>query len=338
MSKPFHQLMFIGGQLALLAVVILASIATGEANIPVSQIPEIVRTGEGTEYFILTQIRLPRIVLAFAVGGALSLSGAILQGVFRNPLVEPYTLGISGGAAFGVALAIVGGLHLTGVGYMLPLAGFAGAAVTIFLVGILGFLRGGADITRMLLIGVMISFVASSSMMFLMSVTTAENLHGIIFWIMGSLDEPNHHLIKVATITSIIGLAGSYLFVNQLNALQLGKNKATHLGINTTFSVRILFIVASLLTGVCVSVAGVIGFVGLAVPHIIRLMTGGDHRLLLVSSFLGGSIFLIACDILARTVISPNELPIGVITGIIGGFVFMIVLNKSRIQKEHHGK
>ena len=293
------------------------------------------RSGEGMAYFILTQIRLPRVILAIAVGGSLSLSGAILQGIFRNPLVEPYTLGISGGAAFGVALTIVTGLHLSIGMIMLPIAGFGGAVATVVLVSLLGFLRGGTDINKMLLIGVMISFVASSSMMFLLSVTTTENMHGIIFWIMGSLDEPNGLLIRITLTISLAGLAISYMFARSLNALRLGDAKASTLGINSKSAIRMLFILASLLTGICVSVAGVIGFAGLVIPHLVRILVGSDYRFLLMGSFLGGGIFLILSDVIARTIISPNELPIGVITGMAGGILFIIVLTQMRKTRKH---
>jgi iron complex transport system permease protein len=319
----------------LLVAASLLSLTIGEASISLTDIPSLLQQKESMEYFILTQIRLPRIVLAFAVGGALSLSGAILQGIFRNPLVEPYTLGISGGAALGVAFVIVLGFHLTIGMFMLPLAGFAGAMTTILIVGVLGFLRGGTDINKMLLIGVMISFVASSAMMFLMSITTSENLHGIVFWIMGSLDEPNKMLIQITLYSALAGLLFSYLFARPLNALLLGQEKAAHLGINSKTTIRLLFITASLLTGICVSVAGVIGFVGLVIPHLIRLVAGSDYRFLLIGSFLGGGLFLVLSDIVARTIISPNELPIGVITGIAGGILFIIVLNQSRNKKRH---
>ncbi|WP_207915989.1 FecCD family ABC transporter permease [Natronoflexus pectinivorans] len=336
-SRTIFWMIFTLVILLLVLAAALLSLTTGEASISLADIIPVLKEKEGMEYFILTEIRMPRIILAFAVGGALSLSGAILQGIFRNPLVEPYTLGISGGAAFGVALTIVTGMHFTIGMFMLPLSGFFGAMATILLVSLLGFLRGGTDIHKMLLIGVMISFVASSSMMFLMSVTTAENLHGIIFWIMGSLDEPNRLLIRITLFSSLAGLAISYLFARPLNALLLGEDKAGHLGINSRHTIRILFLVASLLTGICVSVAGVIGFVGLVIPHLIRLIAGSDYRFLLIGSFLGGSFFLILSDVIARTIISPNELPIGVITGMAGGVLFIIVLNKFRNRKQHGG-
>ena len=310
----------------------LLSLLSGEIKIPLHELPQILSSKSGLFYAVLTQIRWPRIVLGFAVGGALSLTGAILQGVYRNPLVEPYTLGISGGAALGIAIAIVFGLQFSLGTFILPLSGFGGAIVALFLVYFLSFKRGGVNINRMLLIGVMISFVSSSAMMFLMAITTTENLQGIVFWMMGSLEEPNHLLINIMLYASLVGLFIAYFFARPLNALRLGEDKARHLGIHTTVTIRILFVVASLLTGICVAVAGIIGFVGLIIPHIIRLIIGPDYRVLLISSFLGGSFFLIISDLVARTIIAPNELPIGVITGIVGGLIFIIVLARSSIK------
>jgi iron complex transport system permease protein len=269
---------------------------------------------------------LPRLILAIAVGGGLSLSGAILQGIYRNPLVEPYTLGISGGASLAVAITIVFGLNMSLGGYVLPAAGFIGSIVTIFIVYFLSMGRYTININKMLLIGVMVSFIASSAMMFLMSTTTNENLQSIIFWVMGSLAETDVFLIKTVFFVSIAGLAVSYLFANSLNALRLGVSGAGHLGINTGLAIRILFVVASLMTGVSVAVAGVIGFVGLVIPHLTRMVVGSDFRILLITSFLGGGIFVVLCDVIARLIIAPNELPIGVITGMIGGLVFVAVL------------
>ena len=284
------------------------------------------------EYTILSQIRIPRVLLGIAVGGSLSLAGILLQGIYRNPLVEPYTMGISGGASLGVAFAIVFSLHQILGSFVLPLAGFIGSFLIIFLVYTISTRSGRINIQTMLLTGVMISFIASSSMMFLMAITSSENLYGIIFWIMGSLDEPDISLIYITLITAIASLFASYLFVQPLNALRLGEEKAKHLGINTDVAIKLLFLLASLLAGVCVAVAGVIGFVGLIIPHLMRLLVGSDYRILLVSSFLSGSIFLVLSDVIARTIISPNELPIGVITGIVGGIVFLLMMSRSSLR------
>ncbi|OJV87978.1 MAG: iron ABC transporter permease [Bacteroidia bacterium 44-10] len=315
-----------------LLVVSMFSLGMGEIPIRLGDLPHIFSDKESMEYGVLAYIRIPRTLLGLAIGGSLSLAGAILQGIYRNPLVEPYTLGISGGASLGVTFAIVAGLHLLNI-LFLPLAGFIGAFATIFLVYTLSLGRGGLSVNRMLLIGVMISFISSSLMMFLMSVTSTDNIHGIVFWIMGSLNESNSTMITVMIVLSLFCLVVSYLFVMPLNALRLGEEKARHLGFNANSVIRILFIVTSLLTGACIAVAGIIGFVGLVIPHIVRLWVGTDYRILLISSFLSGSIFLILCDVMARTIISPNELPIGVITGIVGGVAFIVLLSNSRRKK-----
>lgn len=328
-QKKIKWALYILALLTTLSAAVMLSLRIGEISIPYEKIPQILADKESTEYGVLLYIRIPRTLLGFAIGGSLSLAGAILQGIYRNPLVEPYTLGISGGASLGVTFAIVAGLHLLNV-LFLPLAGFIGAFSTLFLVYTLSLKRGTLNVNRMLLIGVMISFISSSFMMFLMSITGAENIHGIVFWTMGSLNGSNAVMIGAMVVLSLVCLLIAYLFVTPLNALRLGEEKARHLGINSNVTVRILFIITSILTGACIAVAGVIGFVGLVIPHIVRLFVGSDYRIVLISSFLSGSIFLILCDIIARTIISPNELPIGVITGIVGGVVFIILLSRSQ--------
>ncbi len=328
-AKYIKWILFLAALLVLLIIAVIISLSSGEVKISWTHLSEIFANKESIEYTVLAKIRIPRLILSISVGGALSLSGAILQGIYRNPLVEPYTLGISGGAALGVAIAIVFGIQVSG-SFILPLFGFGGAIITLFVVYFLSVKKEGLSINSMLLIGVMVSFVSSSAMMFLLSITTTDNLQNIIFWVMGSLDESNELLIKIAFWSSITGLLLTYFFAQPLNALRLGEAKAKHLGINTNLTVKLLFVVASVLTGFAVSVAGVIGFVGLVIPHLVRLIIGNDYRVLLAGSFLGGAIFLILCDTVARTIISPNELPIGVITGFAGGLVFIGVLSRSK--------
>lgn len=305
------------------------SLSIGSVSIPVKKIFSLVLEGESTtEYSVLFDIRLPRIVLGCAIGGSLSLAGVILQGIFRNPLVEPYTLGISGGAALGVCLNILFKLkEIFGV-LSLPLCGFTGAILVIVLLYFFSLKRGFFKIQEILLTGVMISFISSSLVMLIMATSRTEDLHGIVFWIMGSLEEPNWILIKLMVFISILGLIVSYLFCLDLNALSLGEEEAFHLGIDIEKVKKILFLLASLLTGFGVSITGIIGFVGLVVPHFVRMFVGGDYRILLVSSFLCGAGFLIFCDTLARTIIAPTELPVGVITGILGGSLFIYALTK----------
>lgn len=317
--------------LAGLALTILVSLSLGTENISVWQIPEIfLHRKPVMDYQILSRLKLPRIILAISVGGALSLSGLILQGVYRNPLVEPYTLGISGGAALGVCLALMFRLQASVGSAAIPFAGFAGALLIILVIYLFSMRRDNFHITSMLLTGVMISFITSSLLMLIMALSRIEDLHGIVFWTMGSLDEPSPWLIAIAAITSITGLLITSLFVHSLNALRLGKEPARHLGINTNRTIRLMFIVASLLTGVSVAVAGIIGFVGLLVPHIMRRLTGSDYRLLIPASFLGGAIYLTASDTIARTIIQPNELPVGVITGLLGGTLFLWLQQKEK--------
>jgi iron complex transport system permease protein len=316
---------------ALLGVSIF-SLCIGPAGIPFKKIIHLIFEGKGTtEYSILFDIRLPRIILGFAVGGALSLAGVMLQGMFRNPLVEPYTLGISGGAALGVCLNILLGLHHKFSILSLPLSGFLGGVLIIAMVYTLSIRRGILKMQGLLLTGVMISFISSSLIMLIMAVSRVEDLHGIIFWIMGSLGEPNWVLIRIMTVVFILGLFASYLFWRDLNAISIGEEEAIHLGIDINKTKRSLFLFSSLLTGCAVSVCGIIGFVGLVVPHLVRMFVGGDHRILLISASLVGGIFLILSDTLARTIIAPLELPVGVITGIIGGSIFVYFLNKRQV-------
>ncbi|MFH1245077.1 MAG: iron ABC transporter permease [Candidatus Omnitrophota bacterium] len=308
------------------------SLSVGAAAIPLKNVFSLLLgKGDSVQQSILLDIRLPRIVLGLAIGGALSLAGVLLQGMFRNPLVEPYTLVISGGAAVGVCFNLVLGLSRTLGSLTLPLCGFLGAGLVILLVYSLSTRRGILHIQGLLLTGVMLSFISSSLIMLIMALARTEDLHGIIFWIMGSLEESDWRLIQAALGTAGLGLAGSYLFCFDLNALSLGEEEAVHLGINVEKTKRLLFIIASLLTGVSVAIAGMIGFVGLVVPHFMRLLVGSDHRILLGSSFLAGAAFLIFCDTAARTIIAPLELPVGVITGIIGGSLFVYALVKKQV-------
>jgi iron complex transport system permease protein len=312
----------------ILAGAVVLALCVGTADIPVSEVFSLLMDeGDSVEHTILRDVRLPRILLGIAVGGALSLAGVMLQGMFRNPLVEPYTLGISGGAAVGVCLMIVLGLSNRYGAWSLPVSGFAGATLTIFVVYFLGTRRHVINIRDLLLIGVMISLICSSLVMLALAVSRAEDLPGIIYWVMGSLDQSNILLVRLAITVSLLALVVSYFFCLDLNALALGEEEALHLGVDVENTKRLLFVLASIVTGVSVSVAGVIGFVGLVVPHFMRLFLGKDHRILLLASWLCGAAFLVLCDTAARTVISPTELPVGVITGIVGGSVFVYALS-----------
>ena len=279
-------------------------------------------------YSLFFDIRLPRILLGIAVGGGLSLAGVLLQGIFRNPLVEPFTLGISGGAALGVCLSAVLGFSRL---FSLPLAGFTGAFTVILFLNFLATRKSFTGVHGLLLAGVMINFISSSLVTLIMSIVRVEQLHGILFWIIGTLGETDWLLVSIALGTSLLGLILSYLFCADLNALLLGEEQAHHLGIGIEKTKKFLFALASLLTGLCVSLTGAIGFVGLVVPHFMRMLVGHDHRILLTSSFLAGAMFLVLCDAIAKTIAFPIELPVGVVTGILGGSVFIYTLTKKRM-------
>lgn len=315
--------------LAALAAAILALIS-GPSGIPVEKVIKILSGHTSSiESRIVWDIRFPRLLLGFAVGGALSLAGVVLQGMFRNPLVEPYTLGISGGAAVGVSLNILWGL--SGIWHLgLPLSGFLGACLVIFLLYFLSRRGRELPLQGMLLTGVMLTFISSSLMLLILAVSKTEDLQGILFWIMGSLDEPDAVLIRIMIGVSLAGLGACYFFHADLNALALGEEEARHLGVPVERTKRALFLIASVLTGVSVAVAGVIGFVGLVVPHMMRGLVGRDARILLVASFLGGGTFLVLCDTVARILIAPVELPVGVVTGLLGGCLFIYVLARGK--------
>jgi iron complex transport system permease protein len=329
MSRPFTWALAVGLLVALLLLACLFSLSVGPSGVSLFRAARLWREGAGGTYLsIILDIRLPRVLLGFAVGGGLSLAGVVLQGVFRNPLVEPYTLGVSGGAALGVSASSILGLSRLSGAYAVPLSGFAGALCAIFFLHALSSKKGVLSVQGLLLVGVMVNFICSSIVLLIMSVSRLEDLHGILFWIIGSLGETDWFLVKLALAATVAGLVLSYFFCFDLNALSLGEEEALHLGINVERMKKMLFILTSLLTGLCVSLAGIIGFVGLVVPHFLRLIVGPDHRILLISSFLSGAIFLILSDMVARTVALPIELPVGVVTGIVGGVLFIYALMK----------
>ena len=331
-KKIKYWIIIIGIQVLILFAISIFAISIGTTKISFITILKtfFLNQTQTSAYNILLGLRVPRVLISIAIGGALSLAGTLLQGMFRNPLVEPYTLGISGGASIGICLTVVFKLSsIIGI-IAYPMLGFIGAGIVIFIVYSLSIKSGSLKSNNMLLIGVMISFVSSSIVMLIMAMSKTNDLHSIIFWIMGSLDETNTGLIKITVLGSLLGLAVSCFYCLDLNAFVLGEENADLLGINTIKTKKVLFITASLLTGLSVSIAGIIMFVGLVVPHFMRLIVGSDHRILIISSFLGGASFLTLCDVIARTVISPLELPVGVITGIIGGITFIYVLSRKK--------
>lgn len=332
MAKKSKWFLLLVATAAILVLVSIVSLAVGSKAIGVSRLFDIALHGRGTpEYSILIDVRLPRVLMAFAIGGALSLSGAILQAVFRNPLAEPYTLGISGGATIGVSVNILFEINKLFGTLSLPIFGFIGALVVVVILYTLSLTKGVLKMNSLLLTGVMISYISSSLLMLIQALVRTEDLSRIVFWIMGSVEEANWSLIKLAISASLLGLVAAYFLSIDLNALALGEEEAMRLGVHVERTKRISFVIASVLTGVSVSLTGVIGFVGLLIPHVLRSITGGDHRILLITSYLCGASFLILCDTVARSVAAPIELPVGVITGIVGGVFLVYVISRRGI-------
>ena len=279
---------------------------------------------------ILIQIRVPRVLLAAAVGSSLAVAGAVFQGLFRNPMADPYVIGISSGAALGAVFAMLGGFQLALGGFgAVPLFAFFGGMATITLVYSMARVGRAVPVMTLLLAGIAISSFLSA-LVSLLTYFAGERLHQVVFWLMGGLGGATWHQVKVMVPYALAGYICVSLFSRELNAMLLGEETARNLGVDTEKVKKYLLAGASLLVAAAVSTSGIIGFVGLVVPHFVRLVAGPDHRFLLpASAVLGGSL-LIATDTLARIVIAPSELPVGIITALIGAPMFVYLLKKRR--------
>ena len=278
---------------------------------------------------VVWSIRLPRILLGVMVGSALAVSGAALQGMFRNPLADPALIGVSNGAALGAVLAI--GLSLTVLGrWTTPIFAFAGGVLFALLGYALARQNGRTEVVTLILAGIALNTFAGAGVALVTFIADDAQLRAIIFWSMGSLGGATWRSVFLAAPFVIAGLVASFWWRRPLNLLTLGEREARHLGVQTE-RVRFLVIVfTALMTGATVAVAGVVGFVGLIVPHVIRLISGPNHRILLPASELGGAILIVLADLVARTIISPLELPLGVLTAFIGGPFLLILMLKTR--------
>lgn len=317
--------------LCCLMVLVLLTVAgislfVGTAGISGEQIMGLFQDeGEAGQYarLILFDIRLPRILLAAMVGYALALGGVIFQALLRNPLADPFILGVSSGSAFGAILGIMLGFGFTlGV----PAMSFAGALLTIAVLLRIGARRMGMESTTILLTGVIINAFFTAIIMFFISVTTDARLHSMLYWLYGDLSQAQSgHLLLIGPVLLLVTLV-LYRFATRLNLLTAGEDTALQLGVDVERSKRILLLVVSLLIGTVVAFSGLIGFVGLIVPHLTRMLVGSDHRLLIPLAALGGACFLVAADTLARTLVSPSELPVGVISAFLGAPFFIYLL------------
>ena len=280
--------------------------------------------GTETERTILLSLRLPRAILAGFVGAGLSVSGTTFQALLRNPLADPYILGVSSGAAVGAIIAILLGFSTFSFG--LPLASFLGSFLTILAVFYFGRQDGKIHPNTLLLAGVIVSSFLSALIMFFISLSQKEELHTIIFWLMGDFSFSSGRAILIVSPYILSGVFLLYLRSRHLNLILSGEENAVQLGVDVERLKWVSYISASLVTAASVSVCGLIGFVGLIIPHAVRLIFGPDHRLLIPASALIGASFLVASDTLARTLLAPTELPVGVVTAAFGGPFFMYLL------------
>jgi len=296
----------------------LEKVFAGPGNLP----------GENIDYEIFT-VRLRRVILAALVGAALACCGVVLQAILRNPLADPYILGISSGAGLGVVIAVLAGATWKFWGGS-PIAAFAfaGALVTVSLVWCIGHFTGKSQVTSLLLAGVVVNAFFSAIIMFLTSIANSQQLRSTTLWLMGNITEKDTMLLRVSAGSILTGIIVLFIISHKLNVLTFGQDEAKGLGVDATKTRVVAFGFAAFITAVAVSLSGLIGFVGLIIPHAVRLVFGPDHRQLLPLSAIIGSAFLVAADTVSRIIVAPAQLPVGVITAIAGGPFFLILLAK----------
>jgi iron complex transport system permease protein len=287
-----------------------------------------VREPSSPDHVILFSARLPRVMMGAMVGAVLAAVGAALQALVRNPLAEGGILGISGGGAFGAVLALVFFAHSTAVDLLVPLSAFGASLLATIAVYRLAQLQGRLEPFTLLLVGVIFNAFWGAAIMLVNSVVNYYFTHSIIFWLMGSFEAPTWQETAMVAAATLGGSAVLFGCARDMNLLSLGDDEAAELGVDLARTRRIIFFVTSIMIGAAVSVSGIISFVGLIVPHMLRLALGADNRLLVPASFIAGAGFTVATDLIARVVIAPAELPVGAITALCGGPFFIYVLRR----------
>lgn len=317
----------LGALAAACAVVFAVALMVGPVHVPLTDVLAALRgDASATQQTIITSLRVPRVLLAGLVGGGLAVSGAVFQALLRNPLAEPYVLGVSSGAAMGAVAAIVFGATATS-SVALPLSAFLGAVVAIVLVlGMAGAGGRGLDTRVLLLAGVVIGAFFNAVILLIVNFADVETFRAAMLWIMGSFAGASSEAVLTVAFWVVPAVSGLVLLARPLNLLSVGEQSAFHLGVDVARFKLVLYLVTSLIVGVCVAGSGAIGFVGLVVPHALRLVGGSDHRWLLPGSALSGAMFMVAADTVARTVVAPAELPVGVVTALVGVPVFLWLL------------
>ncbi|SFD98306.1 iron complex transport system permease protein [Thermoanaerobacter thermohydrosulfuricus] len=321
---------YFGTAFSLLVFTMILSISAGAVKIPLQEILNVfLGGGSETSRTIILNLRLPRAIESAVVGMGLSVVGTFFQGLLRNPMADPYVLGVSSGAAFGATIAIILGLGIFGLSFM----AFITSLMTVFFVYTISKTGTRVSMTTMLLAGIAIS-AFMSAIISLMMLLNHDEFSRIVFWTMGGFSLINWNSVVFTTPIIVIGSFVMYVFSRDVNAILTGEEVAEHLGVNTELVKKIILITGSLVTATAVSVGGIIGFVGLIVPHISRLIVGPDNRILLPFSAISGAIFLTFADLLARIILKPMEIPIGIITAAFGGPFFLYLLIKSKQKSE----
>jgi len=323
--------------LALFAVLVVACVAGaafGAVPVPVSDVVgsvgAVLRGAPLTpDQALVIDLRLPRVALAALVGACLAAAGVLYQALFRNALADPYVLGVSSGAGLGAAIAFAVAGAGAAVIWAPPVAAFIGATLTILLVASLATRRGVMQSLSLLLAGVAVSYTLAALTSFVL-VVRHEQMSRIVFWMMGGLQGASWEQVGIVGVMLLLGLAVAFVFSRELNIMLLGDERAGELGVDVERVKRIILAAASLVVSAAVSVSGLIGFIGLMTPHAARLVLGPDHRLLIPASVLSGAIAMVLADLLARVVIAPVELPVGIVTALAGGPVFVWLLLRSR--------
>ena len=310
---------------ATIAIAVVA-IAFGSVRISLAQA---VVDAASPDRAILIGVRLPRILMGAIVGAVLAGVGVALQALVRNPLAEGGILGISGGGAFGAILAMVLFSRLAATDTIVPAAAFVAALASTWAVYRLAQLQGRLEPFTLLLVGVIFNAFWGAAIMLVNSIVNFYFTHSILFWLMGSLEAPTYREVLMVTLCGLAGFTVLIARARDMNLMSLGDDEAAELGVEVDATRRMIFVATSVMIGAAVAVSGIISFVGLIVPHILRTVIGPDHRLLLPASILGGAAFTIAADLVARTVIAPSELPVGAITALCGGPFFIYVLRRA---------
>ena len=328
--------LFMGMLTAALLLAIAISLAVVAVGVPVRKLAMALLDREGLtadQRLIVLSLRLPRVLAAALVGSALSVSGLLFQGLFQNPLADPYVIGSSGGAVLGASVGVflLPSLTIAGFGAT-ALLGFVGAASSILLVYALARVNGRTPVVTLLLAGFAVSTMLSYSSYFLevLDRDFGMGLRVLASWLHGTIGQPNWDQLTICAIMLAVGLAAAVPLARRLNTLSLGEEYATHLGIQVQQTRIAIIIVGSILTAAAVALGGLISFVGLVVPHMMRMVLGPDHTRLLPATALGGAMFLLLADTAARTIIAPAELSVGVLTAFIGGPFFLFLLRKTK--------